>query len=124
MRKFRVKVNDNYYDVEIEEISAENGQTPAPAVGNTAVSAPAAPAAAAASGKRGEIEVKSPIQGRVVNIAKAVGDKVKRGDTVFVLEAMKMEYEIAASADGEIATIEVSKGTTVAEGTLLFTIKG
>lgn len=129
MRNFRITVNGNVYDVSVEEI-AEKGVIKAPnpvpvqaAPAPKAVSAPApapaqtyapapAPKAAALSAKNEGIELKCPMPGMIVNLMVPNGSAVKRGQVVLSLEAMKMENDIAANADGVI-TFTVSKGANV-----------
>ena len=76
------------------------------------------PAAAAASGK----PVVAPLPGTINEIKVKVGDKVNAGDTVVVLEAMKMQNNIDAETSGTIASINVNKGDAVMEGDTLVTI--
>ena len=66
--------------------------------------------------------VKAPLPGVVTSINVSVGQSVKKGDTVAVLEAMKMENNITAECDGTISGIAVSAGASVLEGTILITI--
>jgi biotin carboxyl carrier protein len=60
--------------------------------------------------------------GTILDVKVAVGQAVKAGELLMVLEAMKMENEILAAADGTIATVNVSKGSTVETGTVLCTM--
>lgn len=127
MRKFNVTVNGVAYEVEVEEIGGV--QTAAPVRAAAPVSAPAAaaPAAApkaapAAAPVAGGEAVKAPMPGTILDIKVAVGDTVKAGQAVCVLEAMKMENEIPASKDGKILQILTSKGASVEVGTPLVTI--
>ena len=116
-----VEVNGTPYKVEMEKVAK-----PAPA---RPVVRPAAPAAAAApvvkpaasaSGKSG---VKSPLPGVILDIKVNVGDTVKKGQTIIILEAMKMENNINADRDGKITAINVSKGESVLEGNDLVIIE-
>jgi biotin carboxyl carrier protein len=66
--------------------------------------------------------VKAPLPGIVNDIKVAVGDQVKNGQVLLILEAMKMENEITAEQDGVISAISVSTGDSVMEGTVLLTI--
>ena len=113
MRKFVVNVNGNSYQVEVEEIGAgESVQV---------VSAPkaAAPAPAAKPAVKGSGEaLKSPMPGMVMKFLVNEGDTVKKGQAVVILEAMKMENEIAACADGKI-TFAAQKGANVDTGDIL-----
>ena len=123
MKKFNVTVNGNRYEVEVEEI----GGSVVSAAPVSAPSAPVAPVAAPvsapkASGTAGSVKVEAPMPGTVLKVNAKVGDSVKQGDTILVLEAMKMENEIAAPADGVIASINVSQGATVETGDTLATL--
>ena len=81
-----------------------------------------APAAAAKSGPGAGAPVKAPLPGVVTKILVKEGQGVKKGETVLVLEAMKMENNITAEADGTVTGICVSAGDSVMEGTTLITI--
>ena len=122
-----VTVNGTAYQVELEEAPAAPVQAPvaAPAASAPAQSpapapaaAPAAPAAAAGSGKA----VTSPLPGVIIAVKVNVGDKVKAGQEVAVLEAMKMENSIEATQDGTVTAINVAKGDSVLEGAPIVTI--
>ena len=130
--KYKVKLNGKIYEVEVEkgnaELLSEYDAISAPAAAPVAA-APAAPAAApaaaapaaaapAASGNA----TPSPLPGVVVAVKKNVGDKVKAGDVVMLIEAMKMENEITAAKDGTLVAVLAPKGTQVQVGTALFEI--
>jgi biotin carboxyl carrier protein len=117
MRKYNVTVNGVTYEVLVEEVSAAGAVAPAPVAAPAAAPAPAAPAAVGA----GEA-VKAPMPGTIMKINVAVGDKVKKGDIVCVLEAMKMENEIFAPVDGTVTSLPVSKGASVQTDEVLATI--
>lgn len=123
MKKFHVTVNGSKYEVEVEEIGGA-ASTPAPIAPSAPVAAaPAAPKAApAATGKAGSVKVSAPMPGTVLKFNVKVGDSVKQGDTILMLEAMKMENEIAAPADGVVASIDVAQGATVNTGDTLATL--
>ena len=70
----------------------------------------------------GSVVVNSPLPGVVLDIKVKVGDAVKKGDTIMVLEAMKMENNIQASSDGTVSKISVEKGASVLEGAELIVI--
>ena len=76
---------------------------------------PAAPVASATQMVSGE-KLSAPMPGVILQVSKSVGDRIKKGDVVFVMEAMKMECEIFAPGDGVIGQILTSKGTNVATG--------
>ena len=109
MKNYTITVNGKAYAVTVEE-GAVSGIAAAPA-------APAAPAGAA-----GSVSVSAPMPGKVVAVKAAVGQAVKKGDVILVLEAMKMENDIVAPQDGTIASINASTGDSVESGTVLATL--
>ena len=118
-----VEVNGTHYTVEMEK-KPKAAPAPKPVVRPAAKPAAAAPAAAPvarpAAGKSG---VKSPLPGVILDIKVKEGDEVKKGQTVIILEAMKMENSINADKDGKVTAINVSKGESVLEGTDLVIIE-
>ncbi len=121
MKNYRITVNGNVYDVEVEELAA--GVVSAP-VATTPMAAPkAAPKKVAApSGTEGAIKVNAPMPGKILSVKAAVGQAVKKGDVIMILEAMKMENEIVAAEDGTVATINVNEGASVEAGSVLATL--
>ena len=118
MKKYKVNVNGTSYEVEIELMS----ETEAAAAKNAApAAAPAAPAAAPAAGA-GQ-SVNSPMPGTILSVNVKAGDAVKKGQVLMILEAMKMENEIMAGADGTVTSVLVSQGAAVESGTPLCTIQ-
>lgn len=141
MKEYKIKINGNEYNVQIDpgeenkldvfvdgkpfhveldkpvaapkQFAAKPVTVAAPAVG-----APAAAEAPAAGGASGE-KVTSPLPGVILDIAVKEGDAVKKGDKVCVLEAMKMENVIEATADGTIKEIKVKKSDSVLEGDVI-----
>lgn len=131
MRKFSIVVNGTAYEVDVEEIGAGAAApvVAAPAPVAAPVAAPkaapvkaAAPKAAAPAGAAGAVEVKSPMPGTVLAVKCTVGQAVKKGDPVIMIEAMKMETPIPAPQDGTIASINTQQGATVASGDVLVTM--
>ena len=129
--KAKVEVNGIPFEVEMHGSSlVEEGLptmstegAPAPAAAPAApAAAPAAAAPAAKSGPGAGTPVKAPLPGVVTKILVAEGQAVKKGETVLVLEAMKMENNITAEADGAVTGICVAAGDSVMEGTTLLTI--
>lgn len=115
MKKYRVTVNGAAYEIELEELTGQ-----AAAAGPAAAPAPvAAPAPAPAGGE----QVAAPMPGTILSVNVSVGDTVKRGQVLMILEAMKMENEIMCPRDGRIASINTSKGAAVESGTLLCVIQ-
>ena len=150
MNKYQYKVQGVDYDVEIEEVegnlakvsvngipfevelkrpinpvhaikkpkvAAPKPAAPAPAPA-AAAPKPAAPAAAAGAGN----PVKAPLPGTISSISVKVGDQVNVGDTVLVLEAMKMQNNIEAEYGGTVTSIVVNPGDSVMEGAVLLTL--
>ncbi len=123
MRKFNISVNGTSYEVEVEEIGGGySAPTPVAApVSAPAASAAPAPKKAAAPVAAGE-QVKAPMPGNIWSVNATVGQEVAEGDTILVLEAMKMENEILAPKAGKVASINVEKGASVEAGQVLFVI--
>ena len=117
-----VTVNGTSYQVEMENVQAAPVQAaPAAAPAAAPVAAPAAPKPAAAPAGAGKA-VKSPLPGVIISINVNVGDAVKAGQVVAVLEAMKMENEIQAEFDGTVTAIHAAKGDSVLEGAAIVTL--
>ncbi|MBR6406081.1 MAG: acetyl-CoA carboxylase biotin carboxyl carrier protein subunit [Lachnospiraceae bacterium] len=123
MKNYTITVNGNVYNVTVEE-----GTSAAPA----AAAAPAAPAApvkaapakkAAPAGKKGAVTVVAPMPGKILGVKAAVGEQVKSGQVILVLEAMKMENEIVAPQDGTIVSIDTAAGASVEAGAVLATME-
>ncbi len=129
MRKFNVYVNGTAYEVEVEEVG---GAAVAAPVAAAPVAAPAAPAAAPAApkaapapkvqGSAGSTPVNAPMPGNILKVNVSVGQQVKSGEVLCVLEAMKMENDIPAPCDGTIASVNVQKGASVNSGDVLITL--
>lgn len=133
MRKFNIKVNGQAYEVEVEEVAG--GFAPAPVVPVAAAPAPAVASVAAPAPEKAEVkaapapvavpaggtQLKAPMPGTVIDFKATNGAAVKKGQTVLILEAMKMENEIVAPADGVI-TFVASKGASVNTDDLLAVI--
>lgn len=119
MKKFLIKVNGTDYEVEVEELGGSQPviQTVTPAA--TVKAAPPKAAAPVAQGKQGAVKVTSPMPGTILGVKVKQGDQVKKGDTIIILEAMKMENEIPAPQDGVISSINVETGASVESGQLL-----
>lgn len=133
MRKFNIKVNGQAYEVEVEEVAG--GFAPAPVVPVAAAPAPAVAPVPAPAPEKAEVkaapapvaapaggtQLKAPMPGTVIDFKATNGAAVKKGQTVLILEAMKMENEIVAPADGVI-TFVASKGASVNTDDLLAVI--
>lgn len=114
-----VTVNGTPYQVEMENAPATPVQQAAPAVAPVSAPQPAAPAAKPATGGKA---VTSPLPGVIIAVKVNVGDAVKAGQVVAILEAMKMENEIQAESDGTVTAVNVAKGDSVLEGAAIVTI--
>ena len=139
MKEYKYKINGNVYKVAIGDIEdniahVEVNGTPykvemekAPKVVVKPVARPAATSAPAvvkpAAASTGKSGVKSPLPGVILDIKVNVGDTVKKGQVIIILEAMKMENNINADKDGKITAINVNKGDSVLEGTDLVIIE-
>jgi biotin carboxyl carrier protein len=153
MRKFLINVNGKSYEVEVEEVGGvETASQAAPAIqaapptpAPAAQAAPAAPVAqpsptpapapaaqpsptpaptpAQTTGTTGSVKVNAPMPGNIIDIRAKVGDTLKKGEVVLILEAMKMENEIMAPQDGRITSVNTSKGSIVNSGDLLFSME-
>lgn len=142
MKEYKYKINGNLYKVTVGDIEGKNvhvevNGTPytvelekeaAPKIKpvvRIAATTPAAPPPAisrpAASAAKGSIS--SPLPGVILDIKVKEGDEVKRGQTLMVLEAMKMENDIKSDRDGKVTKINVSKGESILEGTDLISIE-
>ena len=118
----KVTVNGTEYTVEWEKPVEEKPVVkvqPVAAKPAPATAAAPAPAAAPVSGNA----IKTPLPGVIIDVKVNVGDTVKKGDTVVVLEAMKMENNINADRDGKVVAIQVAKGDTVADGAALIVLE-
>ena len=121
--KADVTVNGVNYDVELENAVAPVQQA-APAQTAPAApvaAAPQAPSAASAPATGGKA-ITSPLPGVIISVDVKEGSVVKRVQKVAVIEAMKMENDILADADGTVTAVHVSKGDTVAEDAKIVTI--
>lgn len=113
----KVNVNGKDYEVELENQPAAAPAVDAAPVAAAAQAAPAAAAAPAAKPAAGAgVKVTSPLPGVIIEVSVKEGQAVKAGQKVAVIEAMKMENEIAATQDGTISAIHVNKGDSVLEG--------
>lgn len=122
MKSYRITVNGNVYDVTVEETTgngATTPQAPAPAPQPVKTQQAAVPQPAA---NAGSVEIKSSVPGKVIAVEVSQGQAVKAGDTVVILESMKMEIPVVAPQDGTIASIAVSQGNDVENGAVLATM--
>ena len=116
MKNYTITVNGVAYNVTVEE----NGAAPAAQSAPAAAPVTAAPVSAPAAS--GNIKVEAPMPGTIIDIKVSSGNAVKTGDTLLILEAMKMENNIVAPSDGTVAGIHVNKGDSVEAGQILITL--
>lgn len=114
MKTYKVKVNDKVYEVEVESVTETSGSIAAPQQ--------AAPAPTPVSAPAGGQVVNAPMAGTINSVNVAVGQAVKKGDVLCVLEAMKLENDIVCPCDGTISSVLVSKGQAVTSGQKIVTI--
>lgn len=119
MKSYTITVNGKVYDVTVEENT--NGAS-APAVSAPIPRKAPTPEAAPAAASAGSVQITAGAAGKVVDIVTSVGASVAKGDTILILEIMKMETPVVATEDGTVASVEVSKGQSVAAGELLATL--
>ena len=130
--KYKVTLNGRTYEVEVEAVQAmcvaeyeAYAPAAAPVAAPAAAPVAAAPAAAPAAGGvtvTGGESVSAPMPGNILKVAVSVGETVKEGQLLCVLEAMKMENEIYAPCSGTVTAVPVSKGSTVDTGAPLVVI--
>lgn len=125
MSKYRINLDGKTYEMEIERIDGSEIAHSQPKAAPVKVSAPApaAPAVKAAPAQpSGGNAVVSPMPGTIIKLYAAMGEMVKNGQPILVLEAMKMENEIVAPKDGKIVALHVAQGDSVQGGAALFEI--
>ncbi len=122
MKRFQITVNGNSYEVEVEELAAGVAASPVAAVAPTPTAKAAPAKKAAAPIAAGAEKVTAPMPGKMVSLAVSVGQAIKEGDLVGIMEAMKMENEIFSSATGTVASVNVSAGDTVETGDVIVSI--
>ena len=128
METYIVRVNGVEYEVEVEKKNSTVSGTEstaaqaAPASGESAPSVSAVPQAAPAAAP-GSIEVKTGTAGKIWKISSKPGDVLEAGDTVLVIEAMKMEIPVVAPEKGELVQITVAEGEEVKAGQVVATLK-
>lgn len=124
MKNYTITVNGNVYDVTVEEGTSTGAPVAAKApVAPRAAAPKAAPSAAPkASAGAGSVKVEAGAAGKVFKLEKKVGDAVKKGDAVVIIEAMKMEIPVVAPQDGTVASIDVAVGDAIEAGAVLATL--
>lgn len=137
MKQYKYKINGNLYNVTINDVedniarvevngipfNVEMEKKPKVEVPKPAARRAVAPIAKPAAPATSQSGIKSPLPGVILDIKVKEGDEIKKGQVVVVLEAMKMENNITADRNGKVASIKVSKGESVLEGTDLIIIE-
>ena len=118
MKTYTITVNGNVYNVTVEEGQTSGAPAAAPVAAPKAAPA-AAPKAAAPAASAGSVKVTAGAAGKVFKVEESVGQAVKAGDPVIILEAMKMEIPVVAPQDGTVASIDVAVGDAVEAGATL-----
>ncbi len=119
MKNYTISVNGNVYDVTVEE--GAGAVMPATSAAPKAAPKAEAPKSTASAGA-GSVKIEAGAAGKVFKIEANVGATVKKGDTVIILEAMKMEIPMVAPQDGTVASVDVAVGDSVDAGTVLATL--
>ena len=118
MKNYTITVNGNVYNVTVEEGQTSGAPAAAPVAAPKAAPA-AAPKAAAPAASAGSVKVTAGAAGKVFKVEASVGQAVKAGDPVIILEAMKMEIPVVAPQDGTVESIDVAVGDAVEAGATL-----
>ena len=112
MKLYRVKVNGKVFEVELESVSEVKGNVQA---------TPVAPVTTP-SASTGGTNVVAPISGKVLSVKVKVGDKVSKGQTVAVIEAMKLENEVPSTGEGVVKEVKVNNGDSVNNNDVLIVL--
>lgn len=121
MKSYTITVNGIAYEVTVEETGSVSAPTAAPVAAPKAAPA-AAPKAAAPAAGAGAVKVSASVPGKVLKVVASVGQAVKAGDNIIILESMKMEIPVVAPQDGTVASIDTSEGASVENGDTLATM--
>lgn len=121
MKNYTITVNGTAYDVTVEETTGTGAPVAAPKKAAPKAAPAAAPKKAAAAGA-GAIKVEASVPGKVFKVEAKVGQYVKAGENIIILEAMKMEIPVVAPQDGTVASIDVAVGDAIESGDTLATM--
>ena len=121
MKSYTITVNGTAYEVTVEETGSVSAPTAAPVAAPKAAPA-AAPKATAPAAGAGAVKVSASVPGKVLKVVASVGQAVKAGDNIIILESMKMEIPVVAPQDGTVASIDTSEGASVENGDTLATM--
>ena len=121
MKNYTITVNGNVYNVTVEEGQTSGAPAAAPVAAPKAAPA-AAPKAAAPAASAGSVKVTAGAAGKVFKVEASVGQAVKAGDNIVILDSMKMEIPVVAPQDGTVASIDVAVGDAIDSGAVLATL--
>lgn len=125
---FAVQINNKFYEMSADKINTEqyslfiNGKV-LDAVVRTGLQEKASNLIAQSTESKHKLEIKAPMPGMILKIKKNVGDTVQKGDSIVILEAMKMENDIKSPFSGLIKEIKIKENNPVEKGAVLFSIE-
>ena len=128
-RRALLKVDGREYEVDAHNVSTRSAPAPSPSPADVTPgpqrsrSATVAPAAAQDAGAQGDMQIRAPMPGLVLQVCASVGQRVKNGDALLRLEAMKMENDVQSHIEGTVKEILVAQGDDVQEGELLMVLE-
>ena len=122
IKLYKIKIGEKVYEVELEEVNEKEGKIEAAKPENIKEEKAEKPENKVTGQATGSVNVEAPMQGLVISVDVSLGQKVKAGETLILLEAMKMENPIVAPVDGTVEGIHISKGDTVETGALLISL--
>lgn len=124
MKSYTITVNGTAYEVTVEETGSVSAPAAAPKAAPAAApkAAPAAPKTAAPAAGAGAVKVTASVPGKVLKVVASAGQAVKAGDSIVILESMKMEIPVVAPQDGTVASIDTTEGASVENGDTLATM--
>ncbi|HEY5587267.1 MAG TPA: biotin/lipoyl-containing protein [Ruminiclostridium sp.] len=123
MSKYIIKVNGNPYEVEVQEIGGASSNVPT-AIASKAIVKNSAPhvVKTTQSQSNNSGDVSAPMPGTILKVKVAIGEVIKKGQVLLILEAMKMENEIVSPADGKVTLLNVEAGQSVTAGEVMVSI--
>ena len=122
IKLYKIKIREKVYEVELEAVNEKEGKIEAAKPENIKEEKAEKSENKVTGQATGSVKVEAPMQGLVISVDVSLGQKVKAGETLILLEAMKMENPIVAPVDGTVEGIHISKGDTVETGALLISL--